>query len=172
MTSRDEAVGLLEQQHAAVAELLSELDGDAFERGGTIGGGDWSAKDVAAHLGSWEGFAVQAMDAIERGERPAIDDRLRGDGATARINAEEVERFHDASPKEVLLRFEDLHRSLVGEIRGMRDQTWASPYPFAPEMFDTLGDRIGSILGSDAGDFMHASAHLPDLRAYVDSIAR
>jgi len=172
VTSRDEAVGLLEQQHAAVAELLSELDEEAFAKPGTIGGGDWSAKDVAAHLGSWEEFSVQAIDAFGRGERPAIDDRLRGDGATDRINAGEVARFHDASPRDVLLRFEDLHRSLVGEIRGMSDETWASPYPFAPEMFDTLGDRIGSILGSDDGDFMHASAHLPDLRAYVDSIAR
>jgi len=172
VTSRDEAVGLLEQQHTAVAELFAELEEDAFARSGTMAGGGWSAKDLAVHLGSWEEFSVEAIDAFRRGERPAIDGRLRGDGATDRINAEEAGRFHDALPKDVLIRFEDMHRRLIGEIRGMGDEVWASPYPFVPDLFDTLGDRIGAILGSDDGDFMHASAHLPDLRAYVDSISR
>ena len=171
MISRDEAVGLLEQQHAAVAELLSELDEAAFVERGTIGGGDWSAKDLAAHLGSWEEFSLQAIEAFGRDERPAIEDRFGVEGATDRINAEEVARFLDADPQQVLTRSEDLHRRLVGQIRGMSDEAWAAPYPFDPDA-DTLADRVGGLLGSDEGDFMHASAHLPDLRAYVDSISR
>ena len=36
-----------------------------------------------------------------------------------------------------------------------------------------LGERIGSLLGSDeGGGFTHASAHLDDLRAYVDATKR
>jgi Mycothiol maleylpyruvate isomerase N-terminal domain len=169
--SRDEAVGLLEQQHGAVAELLSELDEDAFTRRGTIGGGDWSAKDLAAHLGSWEAFSLEAIEAFGRGERPAIEDRIAPEGAIDRINADELARFLDADPQQVLTRFEDLHRRVVGEIRRMEDEAWAAPYPHNPDA-DTLGDRVGALLSSDDGDFMHASAHLPDLRAYVDSIAR
>ena len=171
LISRDEAVGLLEQQHAAVAELLSELDEGAFVERGTIGDGDWSAKDLAAHLGSWEEFALEVIDAFGRGERPAVEERFGGEGANDRINAEEVARFLDAQPKDVLTRFEELHRRMVGEIRGMSDEAWSSPYPFDPDD-DTLGERVGGLLGSDAGGFMHATAHLPDLRAYVDSIAR
>jgi hypothetical protein len=36
----------------------------------------------------------------------------------------------------------------------------------------TVGDRIGSLLGSDDGGFTHAVAHLPDLRSYVSSTSR
>ena len=158
MISRDEAVGLLEQQHDAVAELFAELDADAFTRRGTMGGSGWSAKDLAAHLGSWEEFSLETMDAFD------------GAGATDRINEREMQRFLDTDPAHVLTRFEDLHRRLVGAIRRMSDEAWASEYPFYAEA-DTLGERVGGLLGSDDGDFMHASAHLPDLRAYVDSIS-
>jgi hypothetical protein len=168
--SRDAAVGLLERQHTTVAELLSELDADAFARRGTIGGGAWSAKDLAAHLGSWEELSLQTIEAFGRGERPSIEDAFDGAGATDRINEREVRRFQDAGPNDVLSRFEDLHRRLVGAIRDLSDEQWGSAYPYDPDDH-TLAERVGSLLGSEDGAFMHASAHLPDLRAYVDSIS-
>lgn len=171
MISRDEAVGLLEQQHIVVAELLDELDGEALSKCGTIGAGDWSAKDLVAHLSSWEEISIGVIDAFGRGDRPAIEDAFDGEGATDRINADELARFLDDSSWDIVMRFEDLHRRLVGAIRGMGEESWGAPYPFYPEA-DTLGDRVGGLLGSDEGDFMHASAHLPELRAYVDSISR
>jgi uncharacterized protein (TIGR03083 family) len=167
--SRDEAVGLLERQHSTVAELLSELGADAFARRGTIGGA-WSAKDLAAHLGSWEEFSLEAIEASGRGERPSFEDAFDGAGTTDRINEREVERFRDAGQNDVLSRFEDLHRRLVGAIRDLSDEQWGSAYPYDPDD-DTLAERVGSLLGSDDGAFTHASAHLPDLRAYVDSIS-
>ena len=171
MISRDEAVGMLEQQHTAVAELLAELDEDAFARRGTIGGTQWSAKDLAAHLGTWEEIATGVIDASARGERPAIEDAFASADATDRINADAEQRFLDAEPDDVLARFEDLHHRLVGAIRGMSEEAWAAAYPQDPDDH-TLGERVGSLVGSDDGPFVHASAHLPDLKAYVDSISR
>jgi hypothetical protein len=71
----------------------------------------------------------------------------------------------------VLARFDDLHRRLVSAIGSTSDEAWTAEYPFDPDD-RTLGDRIGSLLGSDEGVFTHASAHLPDLRAYVAAISR
>lgn len=171
MTTRDEAIRLLEDQHAEVAALLAELDTSAFERRGTIGGGEWSAKDLAAHLGAWEGFVLEVLEAFGRGERPAFEDEFLEPGATDRLNAREERRFLDAPGDEVLARFEDLHRRVVGVIGSMSDDGWAAAYPYDPDDA-TIGDRVGSLLGSDDGRFRHASAHLPDLRAYVGSISR
>jgi hypothetical protein len=168
--ARDEAVRLLEDQHAEVAALLAQLDEDAFARRGTMGGGDWSAKDLAAHLGLWEEFALETIDSSGRGERPSIEQRYAswtGD----QLNDEGVERFLHASTPEVMTRFDDLHRRLVSAIGSTSDDAWNAEYPFDPDDA-TLGDRIGSLLGSDAGGFTHASAHLDDLRAYVDATTR
>ena len=77
MITREEAVRLLEEQHAELGTLFEELDPDAFVRRGTMGGGEWSAKDLAAHLGSWEEFSLGVINGFRRGERPTIDE-LRG----------------------------------------------------------------------------------------------
>ena len=168
--SRDDAVRLLEEQHAELAALLGELDDDAFVRRGTMGGGEWSAKDLAAHLGSWEEFSLGAIDGFRRGERPSIE-KLYESRTGDQLNDQEVERFLHASAADVMARFDDLHRRLTSEIAAMTDGEWAAEYAFDPDD-DTLGERIGSLLGSDDGRFTHASAHLPDLRAYVDATRR
>jgi hypothetical protein len=170
VTTRDDAVRLLEEQHAELAALFAELDEDAFVRRGTIGGG-WSAKDLAAHMGIWEAFAVEAMDAFGRGERPAFEDRFTDPGGGDRVNEEGVRRFLDTPASDVLWRFDDLHRRVVSAIGATNDEGWTADYPYDPED-RTLGDRVGSLLGSEAGGFTHASAHLPDLRAYVDATRR
>jgi hypothetical protein len=169
--TRDDAVRLLEEQHAELAALLTQLDEDAFVRRGTIGGGEWSAKDLAAHMGIWEELALEAMDAFGRGERPAMEDRFAEPGSGDRVNAEGVERFLDTPPPEVLDRFDDLHRRVTSAISTTSDERWAAEYPFDPDD-RTLGERIGSLLGSDGGRFTHASAHLPDLSAYLDATRR
>lgn len=171
MPTRDAAIRLLEEQHTELARLLADLDDEDFVRRGTIGGGEWSAKDLAAHMGIWEELALETMQTFGRGERPSIEDWFDRSGAGDRVNAEGVERFLDTPAPDVLARFEDLHRRVVSQIGAMSDQTWTAPYPFDP-VEDTLGDRIGSLLGSEAGGFTHAAAHLPDLRAYVDSTRR
>lgn len=169
--TRDEAVRLLQDQHAELAALLAELDEDAFVRRATIGGGDWSAKDLAAHMGIWEELAIETMDAFGRGERPAVEDRFTEPGGGDRVNDEGVERFLHAPAADVLARFDDLHRRVTSAIEATSDEAWAAEYPFDPDD-PTLGERVGSLLGSEAGGFTHASAHLPDLRAYVDAIKR
>ena len=171
VTTRDDAVRLLEDQHAELARLLVELDEDAFARRGTIGDGDWSAKDLAAHMGIWEELAIEVIDAFARGERPVVEDRFTEPGNGDRVNAEGVERFLDTPAPDVLARFEDLHRRVIAAIGSTSDEAWSAEYPFYPDD-RTLGDRIGSLLGSDDGGFTHASAHLPDLRAYVAAISR
>jgi hypothetical protein len=171
VTTRDDAVRLLEEQHAELAALFAELDEDAFVRRGTIGGGDWSAKDIAAHMGIWEAFAVEAMNALGRGERPAFEDLFTDPGGGDRVNDEGVRRFLDTPASDVLGRFDDLHRRVISAIGATSDEGWTADYPYDPED-RTLGDRVGSLLGSEAGGFTHASAHLPDLRVYVDATRR
>jgi Mycothiol maleylpyruvate isomerase N-terminal domain len=168
---RDEAIRLLEEQHAEVANLLGELDDDAFARRGTIGGGEWSAKDLALHLGSWEELARATLTEFARGVRPGVEDTLVRSGDSDRFNDRQVREHLDVAPEEARARFEERHRRIIEAIAETDDAAWAAAYPFDPED-DTVSDRIGSLLGSDAGGFTHAAAHLDDLRAYAASTTR
>jgi Mycothiol maleylpyruvate isomerase N-terminal domain len=165
--SQARALRTLEEEHESVRELAERLrDGD-FERPATIGGGDWSAKDLLGHLTSWEEHALDALDAWRRGEPSPIQRALRTHGLNA-VNAENVAADRDRSSPSVRRRFEDVHRRLVTEIRSMPDTSWDAPPTTRSRR--SLGHVLGGIVGGPDGPFTHASAHLPHLRAYVVSV--
>ena len=163
MTTRDEAIRLLEDQHAEVAALLAELSTSAFERRGTIGGGEWSAKDLAAHLGAWEGVRARGARSVRPRRATRSDSSSTNDD---RLNAREERRFLDAPADEVLARFEDLHRSVVGVIGSMSDDGWMLQLPVQPGRRDDRRPGGLARLGRRPVP-PRTSAHLPDLRDYV-----
>jgi hypothetical protein len=146
---------------------VERLRDEDFERRATIGGGDWSAKDLLGHLTSWEEHALEALRAWRRGEPAPIQRALRVHGLNA-VNAESVAADRDRSSATVRRRFDHVHRRLVTEIRSTSEATWdASPTTRSRR---SLGQVLGGIVGGPAGPFAHGSSHLPHLRAYVESV--
>ncbi len=48
--SREDAVRILDDGHGQIHSLVERLTEQDFERTATIGGGDWSARDLVGHL--------------------------------------------------------------------------------------------------------------------------
>jgi hypothetical protein len=167
MPSRSRALRTLEEEHESVRELAERLRDDDLERLATIGGGDWSAKDLLGHLTSWEEHALDAVSAWRRGEPAPVQRALRADGLNA-VNAKTVAADRDRSSATVRRRFDDIHRRLVAEIRSVPEVTWDAPPTTRSRR--SLGHVLGGIIGGPAGPFTHASSHLPNLRAYVESV--
>ena len=165
--SRSRALRTLEEEHESVRELAERLGDEDFERPATIGGGDWSAKDLLGHLTSWEEHALEALRAWLEGEPAPILRALRVFGLNA-VNAETVAADRDRSSATVRRRFDDIHRRLVTEIRSMPDATWDAPPTSRSRR--SLGHVLGGIVGGPSGPFAHGSSHLPHLRAYVESV--
>lgn len=169
--TRPQAIEILQDGHARVAELLGRLSEDDLVRRGTIGGGEWSAKDLACHLASWEDIAVRALEDWARGHRPWIESVFDDDGAVDRLNAEDVEAWLAAPAATALERFETSHRDVVEAIGSTSDEEWSSPAPYETAVPRILGGLIGGILGAPDRPFGHAYAHLKELQDYVGSLA-
>ena len=165
--SQQEALRILEQEHRSVRALIGRLSPADFERPATIGDGDWSARDLLSHLTSWEQHALDALDAWGRGEPAPLQRPLRAKGLNA-LNAETLAADRNRSPSSVRRRFDEVHRRLVTEIRKVSTAAWQSP-PTARAR-RPLGDVLGGILSGPDGPFAHASAHLEDLGAFVESV--
>ncbi len=162
------AIEILDEEHRAVRRLADRLTDAQLERPATIGGGDWSAKDLLGHLGAWEENALGALEAWRAGEAAPIDRALRARGLTV-VNAEAAAADRARTAAAVRARFDSVQRRLIEALRAIPAEAWATP-PTRRSRRATA-TIVGSILGGPGGHFRHASAHLRDLERYVSSLS-
>jgi len=163
-----EAIRILDEGHTAVRRLVEGLSVDEWLRPNVIGG-DWSAKDLLAHLAEWERYALQALAEWRRGERPWVESLFEA-GAVDQQNAEAVARSRERTLEEVRAGAEEVHRDLLLALELVPEEGWRSKAPYPTTRRTTLGALLAAVLGAPRRPFGHAYAHLPDLEAYVASL--
>lgn len=168
---RDEAIRTLEGGRDALAGLFGRLSGGEMTRPATIGGGDWSAKDLLAHISAWERNALVALADWRRGERPWIEDVIGTDEGVDRANAGAAARDAAFPVDEIRGEADASHRALVTAIAGMSDDDWNEQARYARSRPVQLGELLGIITGAPGRPFGHAFAHSADLEAYVASLS-
>lgn len=164
--TRHQAVELLHHVHERIGGLFARLSEEAFDRRGTMGGGEWSAKDLAGHIASWEEITVRSLEGWRRGERPEIEDVLEA-RAVDRLNEENIAAALDATAEEARERFELTFTLLIEAIEGTTDEEWSARAPYPRPFPTTLAGFLGTLVGGPDRPFGHAYAHLQDLEVYV-----
>src|SRR5437870_3789711 len=124
--TRAEALATLEEAWTTVAGLLSLLSEEQACEPSTIGGGEWSAKDLLGHLAFWEELAVEALNERRAGGRPRIEDVFAAGAAGVDAeNAANSARTAAQSLNEVLARAGASKEAIVAAIWSMTDQEWS-----------------------------------------------
>ena len=168
MTTRDQAIAELEGGQQALDRLLGKLAYEQMERPRSIGGGEWSAKDLLGHVAGWEEIALAAIDDWRDGRPPWIEEFFaRMPDGVDELNAENDRHGAAQSLDQTRQRADDAHRRLVAQITAMPDEEWAARAWYPAARRKTLGNLLGSILGGRQRPFGHVFDHLPDLEAYV-----
>jgi hypothetical protein len=167
--SREDALATLAEGQAQLERLFGRLTEEQMMRPATIGGGDWSAKDLMGHIALWEEIALVTIDAWLKGQRPPIEETFTV-GDTDGLNEWNQERKRDWPLERVRADSEATHRRLISAIEDMSDDDWESPKAFEGDEED-LRAELGGVLGAPQRPFGHAFAHLPDLEPYVSSTA-
>jgi hypothetical protein len=170
LTTRDEAIAVLEEGRTAVDHFFGRLTDEQASRPATIGGGDWSAKDLVAHLETWEAIALQSIEEWRDGVVPSIEEAFaKGSEGVDALNLERYEAKLALTASEVATQAAQTHRELLEEIRHMDDAEWTAKAFYETERRQRLGQLLAGVLGASKRPFGHAFAHLPDLRAFVES---
>jgi hypothetical protein len=162
-----EAIEVLEEGEAALASLFDRLPENAAVRPATIGGGDWSAKDLLGHMAFWEELALEFMADWQARVSPRIG-AVFAEGVDA-ANARNQARTRQQSLAEVRERASSAHQRLLAAIRAVPVSAWdEKPYYQTTPADRSFGQLLGGILGGPDRLFGHADAHVADLRAYVE----
>ena len=170
---RAEARATLDEGHGALEALFARLSAEQMEQPATIGGGDWSAKDLRGHIAFWEELAAEAAGAWRAGRRPEAEEIFVNDVAGVdAANARNFEQTRAQTLEAVDARARKAHADVLSLVDTLSEEEWASKAPYETERRRTLGTMIGGILGAPKRPFGHALAHVDDLRAYVESATR
>jgi hypothetical protein len=168
--TRDEAISTLRAGDGDIRRLVDRLSQAELVAPATIGDGDWSAKDLVAHLQTWEAFALDALRQWRKGERPAIEETFADPRRVDQLNAATIEQKRDLTPEQVRAEAGDTHRTLIETIEQMSDEEWMAKASYPTDRRRRLCELLGSVLGAPQRPFGHAFAHLPSLEAYVRSL--
>lgn len=173
MLTREEAIATLDAGQAALDALFAKLSDEEMTRPATIGGGEWSAKDLLGHVAFWEELAIETVADWRAGRRPAVE-QISDNGAEGidAANADNQGRTAAQSLAEVRVRAATAHATIIQTIRAMSEEAWRANAFYPNARRATLAERLGSTLGAPDRPFGHAFAHLPDLEAYVNSLGR
>lgn len=90
--------------------------------------GDWSVKDILAHVSWWERESLEHLPTILQGGRPPRYSVTYG-GIDA-FNAQMTERMHDFSLVEVSRQMEETHARLVEYLQNAPEEQFASETRF------------------------------------------
>jgi hypothetical protein len=125
----------LDTAWVAFKESYAGLPESELTEAGVIG--EWSVKDVLAHVTTWEGEALKHLPLIRQGGRPP---RYVTYGGLDAFNAMMTEEKRRLPLAEVLTQLDDTHRRLVELVQGAPEALIARETRFRRRLrLDTYG---------------------------------
>lgn len=116
MTPKEELLDNLEREYQALQDVLHGLSAEQIRRREL---GDWSVKEIVAHLTGWHRQMIPVLERIARGQHPFPD------GFPYQDPQPWNDRFAAASagrtPEAVLEEFEESHRDFAAAAAAIPD---------------------------------------------------
>jgi hypothetical protein len=139
--------------------LVADVGPDRLEEPGAMG--DWTFKDVAAHLTAWRRRTVARLEAAARGkpEAKAPWPAELGDDEDDTINAWIHDRTKDRPAAELLAEADATYDDFIAAIRAVPSDAVTDPSRFASLEGNALAD------GGFGG---HLDEHEPDVRRWLE----
>ena len=85
--------------------------------------GDWSVKDVLAHLPAWDRELARAIDELLASQLPTFVQYATRAGEAA-FNARAVEASRAMPFAQALAELREAHEALMGQIEALTDEQW------------------------------------------------
>src|SRR5260221_2082539 len=118
---KSELVNWLQDQHREWQALLDEIGPARMEQPGVNGDGDWTMKDMVAHLTGWDRWVAMRYAAAQRGEpepSPPWSPELKTDDE---INAWIYESYRNRTLTQVLEETNRVHQQILAITQALPD---------------------------------------------------
>ena len=117
-------IGELQEERARFFEAVSAVRPESMTTPGLVG--DWSARELIAHLGYWAGHATEIIHAVEQGRG---DEAGLGEGTVDEVNETVARVARETDLATVRQREERAVEALVERIAGLDPDLLAFELP-------------------------------------------
>ena len=144
--SKLDLLAAIEKEQGALEMLLETLTPEQMTEPGIVG--EWSVKDVLAHLIEWEQMCLGWHAAGLRGETPELPAPGFKWNQTPQLNQHIYEKHRERPLDEVLEQFQASHREILEVIQGLSNEKLFTTGHFAWTKKNTLGTYMVSATSS------------------------
>jgi hypothetical protein len=119
-TTKTQIIEAAETERAALEKLLASLPPGQMTLSNTVG--DWSVKDVLAHLVEWEQMVVKWYEAGLKGKVPATPSEEYNWGQLPQLNHAIYLKHRDRSLADVQKDFKASYKKIMKVIQGISEK--------------------------------------------------
>ena len=128
-TTKEELLAAIEKERGALETFLETLTPAEMTLPGVVG--EWSAKDVLAHLIEWEQICLGWYAAGLRGETPPLPAPGFNWAQTPQLNQQIYEKHRERELDDVLDQFHASYREILGTIQELSNDALFTPGQYA-----------------------------------------
>lgn len=151
-TSKSALLDQIRTDRAALEALLGRIPANRLQEPGAMG--DWTVKDVMAHVTAWERRLDEWLAA---NERPPLTGEL-----IEQMNQERYEQDRDRPLADIQADFDQIHQNLVHRLDSfVTDESLTNPAPAAP------GSRAPGWRLIAACTYLHYQEHIEILTHWL-----
>ncbi len=120
----------MQRGYVALEAVLTPLNEDQVTTAGV--NGDWSIKDILAHIATWQQILLERLQAANRGEEPALPPDLDvTEEEIDRLNAQFYEENKARPLAGVLTDFRTSYQHIAKIVQAISDEELTDPHRFA-----------------------------------------
>ena len=158
--TKQELIGRIEQDWAKLQASLDGLTEEQMHAPGVVG--EWSIKDVLAHIAAWQSRLITAMFKAERGFTP---DTTEGGAIVDRLNEQWYREMKDRPFEQVWDDLDSSYHQLLGRLEG-----WKEKDLFDSKRFKWMkGEPFVAYIAGDS--YEHYVEHVEQIEAWKKQLA-
>lgn len=145
-TTKAEILSESRKEHDALKQLLATLTPEHMVQPGIVG--EWSVKDVLAHLTEWEQMVLGWYHAGQAGETPALPAAGFKWSELPALNQVIYEKYRDRSLPDVLDAFGASYRQITAWVESLSEEDLFTPGRYAWAKTNALASYVISCTSS------------------------
>ena len=145
-TNKDDLLIAIEKERSALEAFLETLTSEQTTDPNTVG--EWSVKDMMAHLIEWEQMCLGWYQAGLRGESPSLPALGFKWNQTPQLNQQIFEKWRKRPLTEIIERFHASHHEILTVIKGLSNEQLFTSGQYAWTKKNTLGTYMVSATSS------------------------